>query len=591
MEEKSPKKRITRESLRNGARILSYIKPYRGTFALGLFALLVSSLTSLLVFGKMGDIIDLSETNFMEKSLYFAGLFGIILGVQALASYVRIHTFAIVTENSIANIRRDVYHKLIRLPMRYFSEKRVGELSSQISADIASIKDSLTTYVAEFIRQIVTIVGVIAILSSTSIRLALFMLATLPLMALFAVFFGRYVRRISKKTQKSVGEANTIVEETLQGITAVKAFSGELLETVRYNRITNDIIKLGMKYAVLRGIFASTIVVLIFGSVLAIVWYGSFLVAEGEITSGQFFNFFILSGFMAGSVGGLADTYSQIQKALGATENVLHILDQEPELKETLIPRNPEKFLQGKIEFRDVHFSYPSRNDFAVLKGVSFSIQPGEQLAIVGPSGAGKSTLTNLLLRFYEPSGGTIYVDDKLIESYELANYRSQLAYVPQDIVLFGGTILENIRYGKPTATDEEVMEAAKKANAHEFIAGFPEQYATVVGERGTKLSGGQRQRVAIARALLSDPAILVLDEATSSLDSESEKLVQDALDTLMKGRTTLVIAHRLSTVKNADKIVVLDQGKIRESGSHEELKQLEGGLYRYLVSLQYEVL
>lgn len=580
--------KVSKESFKKSLRIFRYIKPYSLPFSVGLFFLAVSSFSSLAIFYSLGDLIDLQEKNFSEKVQQVVLFMGVTLTLQAISSFLRIYTFSIVTENSIAKIRQDVYSRLITLPMTYFSSKRVGELSSRISSDITTVQSTLTTYLAEFIRQIIIVLGSVIIMGATSIKLALFMLGTLPAMALFAVFFGRYVRKLSKKTQEKVAETTTIVEETLQGIATVKAFTGELFEILRYKKSTEELIKIGMKNSVVRGFFASVIIVLIFGAVIAIVWFGSSMVGKNGFGNGDLFRFFLLSVFMAGSVGGLADTYGQIQKAIGSTEHLLDIIDEQPEYEKPYEAGNIKKQILGKIHFENVSFSYPSRKDFPVLKQLNFTVNPGEQVAIVGPSGAGKSTLTAMILRFYPPNEGIIYIDDVPVSEFDLGTYRSQVALVPQDIILFGGSIRENIRYSKPNASDDEIIQAAIKANAHDFIMEFPDKYDTVVGERGTKLSGGQRQRIAIARAVLSDPAILILDEATSSLDSESERQVQDALDKLMKGRTSIVIAHRLSTIRNADKILVMDKGELKETGTHEELISKEQGLYRYLSELQF---
>jgi ABC transporter fused permease/ATP-binding protein len=581
------KKRITKESFRRSLRIFRYIAPYKIPFIIGLICLAISSVSSLAIFSSLGELIDFTQQNFKEKVWQVTLLLGGLLVIQAITSYLRIYTFSIVTENSIAKLRKDVFNQLLILPMHFFASKRTGELSSRIAADISTVKDSLTTYLAEFIRQIIIIIGSVAIMWATSWKLALFMLATLPALAIFAVSFGRYVRKLSKKAQNQVADSQTIVEETLTAMVTVKAFTGEKFESARYAKVTDELIRTGMKNAVIRGIFASTLIVFLFGSIVAIVWFGSDLVARGEITGGNLFQFFLLSVFMAGSVGGLADTYSQLQKAIGATENLLDILDEKPEMNGIPEVKLPEKRFSGHIEFRNVSFAYPSRKEFPVIRNLSFEIEPGKQLAIVGPSGAGKSTLTALLLRLFEPTSGIILVDGKPANEYDLTFYRSQMALVPQDVILFGGTIRENILYGKPGASEDEMIEAAKKANAHDFIMSFPDGYETIVGERGTKLSGGQRQRIAIARAVLSDPAILLLDEATSSLDSESERLVQDALEKLMQGRTSIVIAHRLSTIRNADQILVIDRGELVEKGNHQTLMQKEGGLYKYLIGLQ----
>lgn len=583
----TPRKKITKEALKKSIRLFRYISPYKGYFIISLLALIISSLSSLVVFSKLGSLVDLTQDNILEKIWPVTILLGGVLVISAVSSFVRIYTSTIVAENAVANIRVDVYKKLISLPMQYLSGKRVGELSSTVASDVTAIQSALTTYIAEFLRQLITIVGALAIMSYTSYKLALFMLLTLPIMAIFAVMLGRKVRKLGKQAQEKIAESNSIVEETLQAIQSVKTFTGELFEIKRYNKSARDLVQIGLKNAIYRGIFASVIVVVIFGSIIGIVWFGSSLVADKEITTGDLFSFFFMSGLMAGSVGGLADIYAQIQKAIGSTENLLDIMDEKPEISERTDFVSRKRFLEGNISFQNVSFTYNDRKDFPVLHNLSFDINQGSQVAIVGPSGSGKSTMMSLLLRFYDVNEGMILIDGKNILDFDISEYRSQLAIVPQDILLFGGSIKENIRYGTFDATDEEIIEAAKKANAHDFIMSFPEGYDTIVGERGTKLSGGQRQRVAIARAVLSNPAVLLLDEATSSLDSESEKQVQDALDKLMEGRTSIVVAHRLSTIRNADRILVLDKGVIVEQGTHHELIEVKG-LYSYLSELQY---
>lgn len=583
----TPRKKITKEALKKSLRLFRYISPFKGYFIISLLALIISSLSSLIVFSKLGSLVDLTQDNILEKIWPVTILLGGVLVVSAVSSFVRIYTSTIVAENAVANIRVDVYKKLISLPMQYLSGKRVGELSSTVASDVTAIQSALTTYIAEFLRQLITIVGALAIMSYTSYKLALFMLLTLPIMAIFAVMLGRKVRKLGKQAQEKIAESNSIVEETLQAIQSVKTFTGELFEIKRYNKSAKELVQIGMKNSIYRGVFASVIVVVIFGSIIGIVWFGSSLVANKEITTGDLFSFFFMSGLMAGSVGGLADIYAQIQKAIGSTENLLDIMDEQPEINERADFVSRKRFLEGNISFQNVSFTYNDRKDFPVLHNLNFDISQGSQVAIVGPSGSGKSTMMSLLLRFYDVNEGMILIDGKNILDFDISEYRSQLAIVPQDILLFGGSIKENIRYGTFDATDEEIIEAAKKANAHDFIMSFPEGYDTIVGERGTKLSGGQRQRVAIARAVLSNPAVLLLDEATSSLDSESEKQVQDALDKLMEGRTSIVVAHRLSTIRNADRILVLDKGVIVEQGTHHELIEVKG-LYSYLSELQY---
>ena len=373
----------------------------------------------------------------------------------------------------------------------------------------------------------------------------------------------------------------------MQGISIVKAFANEWYEIERYTTKIREVVKVAIKGGQLRGYFASFIIVCLFGTIVAVVWYGVQLSIAGEITVGELFTFILYSSYVGASSGGIAELYAQMQKAIGATERVFELLEEIPEKINSTENQNFPK-IKGDVSFENVAFTYPSRKEIQVLKEVRFTALSGQKIAIVGPSGAGKSTIASLLLRFYDTTGGNITIDDKNMLDYDLEVLRGNMSIVPQDVILFGGTSKENIAYGKPNATDEEIMLAAKQANALQFIQGFPEQFETVVGERGIKLSGGQRQRIAIARALLKNPSILILDEATSSLDSESEKLVQEALEILMEGRTSIIIAHRLSTIRSADQILVLDQGQITEKGTHQELIAIENGIYKNLSNLQF---
>jgi ABC-type multidrug transport system fused ATPase/permease subunit len=416
------------------------------------------------------------------------------------------------------------------------------------------------------------------------------MLAILPPMILLVYFFGRFIRKFSKSIQKEVANSNTIVEETLQGIQIVKTYTNEFFEMSRYRKKTSEIAKIGMKSGRYRGAFSALIILGLFGAMVAVIWRGSLLLAQGTIDAGQLFSFVIYSGFIGGTIGGLANVIAQIQKFIGATEDLFEIFETEVETIEETAKLTSIEPLTGKIDLKDLSFAYPSRPEQGVLLEINLSISENQLIALVGPSGAGKSTFASLLLHLHNPSNGQILFDGKDSRNFPLSWLRDQIALVPQDIFLFGGSIRENIAYGKTNATDEEITRAAQKANALEFIDRFPERFETIVGERGTQLSGGQRQRIAIARAVLKDPKILILDEATSSLDSESERLVQDALEKLMKGRTSIVIAHRLSTVRKADQIIVLNKGLLVEKGTHEELMKLEEGIYRNLSELQYAV-
>lgn len=582
-DEGSVKVKISKESLRQAKKLLRYLKPYRWPFGIGLIMLALSSLSSLALFTFVGDLFDIQSDNFADEVKKIALILGAILIVQTFSGFLRIYLFTYTAENFIAQLKQDVFARLIRLPMSYFSEKRVGELTSRINADLTSIKDSFTSTLATFVRECIIITGAIAFLSYSNLKMVLFILAVMPIVVLFALFFGKKVRKISKDAQQTNAEAGTILEESLQAIATVKAFTGELFETGRFDSKIAEVARKGVKNGIVMGSFVSFLIVFLFGSIIAVIWYGAGLVAAGEITNGQLFEFFIISIMMAASMGGLADSYNSLQKALGATDNVLKILEEDAE------PDFYQKVdLHGNIQFKKLTFSYPDKKDFPILKGLDLEVPAGSQIALVGPSGAGKSTLISLLLRMFPPTSGEILWDNKNIADVSLKGYREKVALVPQEVILFGGSIKDNIRYGNPLASDAEIMEAARNANAHDFIMQLPDQYETLVGERGTKLSGGQRQRVAIARAFIKNPAILLLDEATSALDSESEFSVQEALAKLMQGRTTFVVAHRLSTIRNADMIVVLDKGQIIEVGTHSELMQLESGTYRMLAELQF---
>jgi ABC-type multidrug transport system fused ATPase/permease subunit len=589
-ERETPKKKVTKDGLKRLMRLFRFIRPQQWTFATGLFFLVLSSLTTLIFPALLGDLMDSATTKSLDQINRIGWILVGIFIVNAVFSYFRIYLFAVVTQKTLALLRQTTYNHLIKLPMAFFSGHRVGELNSRISADIALLQETFTQTIAQFIRQMITIIGGVAILAWISPRLTIFMLAIVPVVAVVARLFGTYIRKMSKDAQTKVAESNTIVEETLQAIANVKAFANEAFETLRYKRKTDEVVDISLKGAKWRGLFVSFIFLAMFGSIVGVIWYGVYLVNQGSgITLGDLFKFVLYTVFIAGSISGLADFYSQIQKAIGATENLLDILEEVPE------PIGLEQAVEktcctGKVVFDQVSFAYPGRKDTTVLEGVSFSVEHGQQVALVGPSGAGKTTIGALIFRFYEPTSGQILIDDKPATSYDLTDLRSHMAIVPQEVLLFGGTIRENIEYGRPGADDDAITEAARQANAWEFIQSFPEGLDTMVGDRGIQLSGGQRQRVAIARAILKDPDILILDEATSSLDAESERLVQEALETLMHNRTSIIIAHRLSTIRKADKIIVIDKGRVAETGSHDELIALDGGIYRSLNALQLEV-
>ncbi len=574
--------------LKEMLKLYRFLKPYRWMFALGLLFLLLSTSASLMFPKLLGDMVDLANTGKLSAEITRKGLFLlVILVAQALFAYSRTRLFVVVTERTLASIRQHLYNHLIKLPMSFFSSRRVGELNSRISSDVSLLQDTLTYTLADLISQIIVIIGGITLMMISSFRLTLFTLAIIPAIALLAFYSGRAIRRYSKKAQAFVAESNTIVEETLQGIQNVKAFTNESFERSRYREKTEEVAKAGIKGGKYQAAI-SFIVLGFFVSLAAVIWRGAIMISNGQMAAGQLLSFVIYSGFIGGNIAGMAGVYTRLQKTLGASENLLLLLEEPAEKIDDEYIASPEHTLHGQITFDGVSFRYPSRQEVVVLRDVSFTIEPGQQIAIVGPSGAGKSTVASLLLKLYDPTGGVIRFDGRDSMIFPLTALRAQMAVVMQDVFLFGGTIRENIAYGKPGATDTEITDAAIQANALEFIQSFPDKMETVVGERGVQLSGGQRQRIAIARAVLKNPRILILDEATSSLDSESERLVQGALEKLMTDRTSLVIAHRLSTVRKADQIIVLNDGMIVEQGTHAELLTNGNGLYKTLTELQF---
>jgi ABC-type multidrug transport system fused ATPase/permease subunit len=583
-----PKSKITASSLQKATVIFRFAGKHQWKFYVGLLFLVFTGGTALAFPKLMGMLIDCVKNKDNDQANLIAGGLLVILFLQSIFSFFRLSLFVNFTENTLANLRLALYSNLVKLPMSFFSQKRVGELNSRISSDITQIQDTLTSTIAEFLRQFILIVGGVLLLANESIKLTLLMLSVVPLVAIAAVVFGRFIRKYSKNVQDKVAESQVIVEETMQGISIVKAFANEWYEITRYNLKIKEVVSIAIKGGKYRGYFASFIIFCLFGAIVAVVWYGVQLSISGEMSVGQLISFVLYSTFVGASFGGIAELYAQIQKAIGATERVFELLDETPEKINSAEAIAVIQKIEGTVEFRNVAFSYPSRKEIKVLKNVNFSASFGQKIAIVGPSGTGKSTIASLLLRFYNIDSGEVLIDGKNIYDYDLENLRGNMSIVPQDVILFGGTIKENIAYGKPNATDQEILVAAKQANAYQFIESFPEKFETIVGERGIKLSGGQRQRIAIARALLKNPSILILDEATSALDSESEKLVQEALEILMEGRTSIIIAHRLSTIRSADQILVLDNGIIAEQGTHQDLIVLENGIYKNLSNLQF---
>jgi len=556
------------------------------------FLLFISSMVFMIFPTLIGMMVDTaqgkSEYNFTLEQL---GLIMIaVLFAQGFVSYTRVILFANVSEKGIADIRKALYQRMISLPIPFFEENKMGDLISRLTSDVEKLYSTFSITLAEFFRQIIILFVGILFLAITTPRLSLIMLLTVPVVMICAVFFGRYIRKLSRQRQKQLAESNSILGESIQAIQVVKAFANELFETKRYGKSIGDVVTIAMKYARGRAAFSVFIVTILFGALFFIIWQGAMMVQDGTISAGRLVSFVTYTFIIGASIASLGNFYPEILGAVGATERVREILSTETEVDLTTKPQVQDLPIKGNIQFENVHFRYPTRTDIPVLKGINLNIRAGEKVALVGPSGAGKSTIIQLLLQFYGIQKGDIQVDGQSIYDLDIRDLRNNMALVPQEVILFGGTIRENILYGKEDATEEEVIAAAKQSNSWEYIQSFPEGLETLVGERGVKLSGGQRQRLAIARAILKNPSILLLDEATSSLDAESEKVVQDALNLLMEGRTSIIIAHRLATIREVDCIYVLDGGKIVEKGTHEELSAKENGLYSGLAKLQFEM-
>lgn len=584
------KKTFSWSQFQEALKIFRFMRPYRVQFILGMVLLFLSSLVFMVfpfLAGEMADVATGEGT--LGIDLNQIGLIlGAILVAQGIVSYFRIYLFAIVSEKGMADVRKALYKTLVALPVHFFEKNRVGDLTSRITADVNHLQMVFSITLAEFVRQVLILVVGIAILLVMTPNLSLLMLATFPLIVIGAMVFGRFIRRLSKERQSALADTNVIVEETLQNIHTVKAFVNEPFEFGRYSKAIEHVVKVALNMAGFRALFSTFIVIVLFGGIFFILWWGARMVQTGDMTIGQLVAFIAYTAIIGGAIGGLGNFYTQIITAIGGTERIREILDEPIEIE---IPgeEQPGLALGGRIAFENVGFEYPSRPDVAVLHRISFDIRPGERIALVGQSGAGKTTIASLILRYYDPTSGIIRVDGLDITKLNLGAYRQNIAIVPQEVLLFGGTIYENILYGNPKAARSEVEEAARLSHCLEFIESFPDGFETMVGDRGIKLSGGQRQRIAIARAILKDPVILILDEATSSLDSESEYLVQQALNTLMEGRTSVIIAHRLATIKSVDRIYVLEHGDIVESGTHEELTMVEDGKYSALARLQFE--
>ncbi|MEO8353801.1 MAG: ABC transporter transmembrane domain-containing protein [Chthoniobacteraceae bacterium] len=574
--------------------LLRYVRPFRTRFAAAVVASIISMSFGLAFPWLVGRLLaaaspmieHLPKAEWMRDPDIVALVLVGTLAIQAGLTFLSSYWFNRAGEGAVVNLRAELYERLLHLPMRFYGEHRVGELASRLSNDLALIQDTLTFIVAAAIRQTILLIGGVTMIAVTSLQLSLAMISTFPVLILIAVVVGRRIRHLSRAAQDCLAESAVVVEETLQGIANVKAFTNEGFEGRRYRAALDAFFVQILRSARSRAALIAFIIVGIFGSIVLVLWYGARLMKSGQLTHPDLTTFMLYTLFVGGAVSSFAEIISQVQKAAGASGRVQELL-KEP--MEESVPENTHPVvLRGRIRFEDVSFRYPSRPDLPVLRNISLEANPGERIALVGPSGAGKSTLVSLLLRFYEPDSGQLILDDQAASSLSIRAVRENIAIVPQEVILFGGSIRENIAYGRPEAGEQAIRAAAQRAHCAEFVERFPEGYDTLVGDRGVKLSGGQRQRIAIARAFLRDPRILIFDEATSSLDSESEALIQEALATLLEGRTAVIIAHRLATVRRVDCIYVLENGMITEQGAHDALMSREGGTYRRLAELQF---